>query len=433
MKLSNVDPIKEKAYKYNSLPGMTEPDTKVSIILNQLCQDLDKDLVVFFDEADLLSGPGLLTFLAQIRDGYNNRHNPGNQFPRSLALVGMRDIRDCIASKHPESAGGHLASPFNIVAERMTLANFTREETGRLYRQHTEATGQVFEDAAVGRAWHWSEGQPWLVNALARQIVEVKLKNDYSALVTATLVDEAAESLIERRDTHIDSLIERLTEPRVIKVMDAVFAGTKSPVPVNSDDRRYCQDLGLVVKEKNLTLRPANKIYKEVMSRVITDQIQFQLSDNISDFKWNNGRIILMTELLTDFQKFWRHDSRSFPFLKADFALHKFDEATYSFILLAYLQKTVNGGAVVDRQYAEGRGAVDISARYKGREYLIEVKLEYSYNPNSLSQLAGYLDNAGEEEGWLVIFDRNKAKPWDEKIFFKIERFQGKTIFIFGC
>ncbi|MDR3153868.1 MAG: ATP-binding protein [Deltaproteobacteria bacterium] len=433
MKFSTIEAIKAKAYKYDSLPGMSASDSKIRIMLNQLCQDLDKDLVVFFDEADLLTGPGLLSFLAQIRDGYNYRHKPGNKFPRSLALIGMRDIRDYIASNHPESAGGHLASPFNIVAERMTLANFTREETGRLYRQHTEATGQVFEDAAVGRAWHWSEGQPWLANALARQIVEVKLKKDYSAPVTAPLVDEAAESLIQRRDTHIDSLIERLTEPRVIKVMDAVFAGTKSPVPVNSDDRRYCQDLGLVVKEENGTLRPANKIYREVMSRVITDQIQFQLSDNISGSRWNDGRIIFMTELLTDFQKFWRHDSRSFPFLKADFALHKFDEATYSFILLAYLQKTVNGGAVVDRQYAEGRGAADISVRYKGREYLIEVKLEYTYGMNSLSQLAGYLDNAGEEEGWLVVFDGNKAKSWDEKIFFKTERFNDKAIYIFGC
>jgi hypothetical protein len=273
MRSSGVRAISRKAFQYDSLSGMDAPNLMVKTLLNRLCLDLDKDLAVFFDEADLLAGPGLLTFLAEIRDGYNSRHKPGNKFPRSLALVGMRDIRDYIASERPESAGGRLASPYNIVAERMTLANFTLEETGRLYRQHTEATRQVFEEAAIGRAWHWSEGQPWLVNALARQIIEVRLENDYSAPVTAPLVDEAAESLIKRRDTHIDSLIERLTEPRVMKVMDAVFAGTKSPVPVNGDDRRYCQDLGLVVKEADETLRPANKIYGEAMSRVITDQI----------------------------------------------------------------------------------------------------------------------------------------------------------------
>ncbi|MDR3204129.1 MAG: hypothetical protein LBV23_05245 [Deltaproteobacteria bacterium] len=102
-------------------------------------------------------------------------------------------------------------------------------------------------------------------------------------------------------------------------------------------------------------------------------------------------------------------------------------------MLLAYLQKIVNGGAIIDRQYAEGCGAVDISIRYKGREYLIEVKLEYSYNENSLSQLASYLDNADEKEGWLVVFDRNKNKSWDDKIYIKTEQFKNKTTTVFGC
>ncbi|MDR3155165.1 MAG: hypothetical protein LBW85_13090 [Deltaproteobacteria bacterium] len=140
-----------------------------------------------------------------------------------------------------------------------------------------------------------------------------------------------------------------------------------------------------------------------------------------------------MSELMADFQKLWRHGSRSFPFRESDFALHRFDEAAYSFILLAYLRKTVNGGAVVGGQYAEGSGAVDISVRYEGKEYLIEVKLKYSYDKDSLSQLSGYLDDAGEEEGWLVVFDRDKAKSWDQKIFCKTEKFRNKTIHVFGC
>ena len=129
---SSVDVIRQKAYSYDSLPGMSAPEIKVRKILNRLFLDLDKPLVVFFDEADLLTGPGLLSFLAQIRDGFNDRGNSTCKFPSSLALVGMRNIRDYLASDHPESAGQHLASPFNIVAERMTLANFTQKEIGQL-------------------------------------------------------------------------------------------------------------------------------------------------------------------------------------------------------------------------------------------------------------------------------------------------------------
>jgi hypothetical protein len=146
-----------------------------------------------------------------------------------------------------------------------------------------------------------------------------------------------------------------------------------------------------------------------------------------------DGKIIFMTELLTDFQNFWRHDSNSFPYLKGDFAVNKFDEATYSFMLLAYLQKIVNSGAKVKREYALDRGSVDIAVLYKDKKYLIEIKLEYYYSEDSLSQLAGYLDAAGEKEGWLVVFDRNKSKTWEDKIYIERKEFQNKVINIFGC
>jgi hypothetical protein len=165
----------------------------------------------------------------------------------------MRDIRDYIASQCPLSSE-HLGSPFNIKKKALTLHNFTQTQIRDLYLQHTKATGQIFEKSAIAEAWHWSEGQPWLVNALADTVVVDELKNDFSTPVTGEHFDKAAEILINRRDTHIDSLLTRLTDPRVIKVMDAVFAGTKSSVLIDSDDRQYCLDLGLVVKEKNLTL-----------------------------------------------------------------------------------------------------------------------------------------------------------------------------------
>jgi hypothetical protein len=435
MESSRVEIIRQKADTFDLLPGMSSPDRKVKKILNQLCMNVDKPLVVFFDEADLLSGAGLLTFLAQIRDGYNDRDSFINKFPSSLALVGMRNIRNYLASDHPETSGQHLASPFNIVAERMTLANFTQEEIGQLYGQHTEATGQVFEESAIAKAWLWTEGQPWLVNALARQIVQINLKNDYSVVITDLQVNRAAENLIDRRDSHIDSLLERLKEIRVIKVMDSVFAGTKGTVPINSDDRQYCIDLGLVVKNEDQSLRPSNKIYQEVFSRVITDQIQYALDVNIDPKKLTDGKVLFMSDILRAFQKFWRHDSHSFPFRFKDFAAFKYDEATYSFMLESYLQKIVNSGGTVQRQFSEDRSAVDLAAIYNNHEYLIEVKLnEYYFDmDDAQAQLAGYLGAAGEKEGWLVIFDRDLDKSWDEKIYWDTKQIGKLTIHVVGC
>jgi hypothetical protein len=185
--------------------------TGVRLALSNIASSLDRPLVLFLDEADCLSGQPLITFLRQLRNGYINRAKA--PFPWSIALVGMRDIRDFKAQVRTEGETLGSASPFNVVTEALTLANFTREQVAELYRQHTEATGQAFEPEAVDRAWYWSEGQPWLANALARQVVEDDLHNDYSMPVTASRIDSAADALMKRRDTHIDSLLDRLKEP----------------------------------------------------------------------------------------------------------------------------------------------------------------------------------------------------------------------------
>jgi hypothetical protein len=75
-----------------------------------------------------------------------------------MALIGMRDIRDYIAKVRPGSKSKGITSPFNIKKEALTLANFTQNEIEMLYKQHTEASGQIFEPAAIEQVWHWSEG-----------------------------------------------------------------------------------------------------------------------------------------------------------------------------------------------------------------------------------------------------------------------------------
>ncbi|MDR1309204.1 MAG: hypothetical protein LBL95_04815 [Deltaproteobacteria bacterium] len=434
MTRSLVTTIREKAFTYDSLPGMKAPDFKVATILNHLCRDLERDLVVFFDEADLLSGHGLISFLAQVRDGYLYRDETVNRFPRSMALVGMRDIRDYLIKVRPDDESTGEGSPFNVKKESLTLPNFTKDEIRTLYGQHSGATGQYFDDSAIERAWDWTEGQPWLVNALADEIVSGQLKNDYRPDITGGHFDQAAATLIKGRSTHVGSLLARLREPRVIKVMDAVFAGLKGTVSINSDDRKLCLDLGLLSENEDRTLRPSNKIYGEVMSRTLTDEIQHVLDIDVGPKKWTDGQFLLMSGLLKEFQRFWRQGSDSFPFRHKDFAAFKYDEATYSFMLLAYLQKIVNSGGLVFRQYAEGRGAVDIGVRYGGHEYLVEVKLKGEKTLDDWQrQLAGYLDAAGQKEGWLVIFDRDRNKAWEEKIYWEDALFADKVLHLVGC
>ncbi|MDR0394749.1 MAG: AAA-like domain-containing protein, partial [Tannerella sp.] len=193
--------------------------------LTRFCKLLDKPLVILFDEADCLSEGTLISFLRQLRDGYNNRS--AVPFVHSVALVGVRNIRDYKARVRPDSEALGSASPFNIITEALTIRNFTKENIIQLYRQHTGETGQLFEDRAIELVWEQTQGQPWLVNAIAREVIVKILQSDYTKPVTAELVHRAIQNIILDRPTHIDSLLERLKEERVRRVIEPMITGGK--------------------------------------------------------------------------------------------------------------------------------------------------------------------------------------------------------------
>jgi hypothetical protein len=91
----------------------------------------------------------------------------------------MRNIRDYKAKVRPDSESLDSASPFNIVTKAFVLRNFTKEEITQLYQQHTGETGQVFEEDAIALVWKQTQGQSWLVNAIANQVIVEILQSDY--------------------------------------------------------------------------------------------------------------------------------------------------------------------------------------------------------------------------------------------------------------
>jgi hypothetical protein len=50
-----------------------------------------------------------------------------------------------------------------------------------------------------------------------------------------------------------------------------------------------------------------------------------------------------------------------------------------------------------------------------------------------LKQLSGDMDKGGASEGWLVVFDQDSQKPWDEKLSWETVDNQGRTIHVAGC
>jgi hypothetical protein len=146
-----------------------------------------------------------------------------------------------------------------------------------------------------------------------------------------------------------------------------------------------------------------------------------------------------MEKLLLDFQQFFRRN--------ADAWIEKFDykESGPQLLLQAFLQRVVNGGGYIDREYGLGRGRTDLLIRkpltdgYGGPvQYIVlELKIKRASVPKTialgLQQITEYMDKAAPDaEGHFILFNRDKSATWSKKIWHRKETYNGRTITVWG-
>ena len=259
-------------------------------------------------------------------------------------------------------------------------------------------------------------GQPWLVNALAREIIDKILENDTSKPIIVELVVQAKENLILRRDTHLDSLIDKLHEPRIRPIIDAVISGADIQFNEYNDDLKYAEDLGIIVKDTNNDgVKISNLIYNEIIPRVLNANFQDLMIPKVKLiwFIKPDGKLD-MNALLREFQDFYREHAESW--------LDKFSyhESGKQLLLMAFLQRIVNGGGSIGREMAMGRGRTDLIIDFMGDRFVLELKIKRS-NTNidkAYKQLHRYLDTINISHGYLILFELKNSDTisWEERI-----------------
>ena len=410
------------------------PGSALTVLLARWCAANPKPLVLMVDEIDAMVGDSLISVLRQLRAGYFMRPE---EFPQSVILCGVRDVRDyrIFSAKDQNYTSG--GSAFNIKAQSLRLGDFSEAEMHALLAQHTAETGQAFDRRAVERIWELTSGQPWLVNALAQAACFTeKSGRDRTRAISETAIDSAKETLILERVTHIDQLATQLDEDRVRRVIEPMLAGGKRRHARR--DLQYARDLGLVARKG--PVRIANPIYAEVIPRELTDELQDEIEQDVGPFLDSSGRL-RMSQLLEAFQEFFRENSEH----SADLITYK--EAYAQLVLQAFLQRVVNGGGRIAREYPLGRRRTDLLVQWpqggswdtgEVSKHVIECKaLRQGRGLDStieegLRQTAWYMDRCGAESGHLVVFDQRPDKSWEERIFRRDEHPGETPITVWG-
>jgi hypothetical protein len=419
------------------LPPDPRPDVEVSSRIREGLADwaaaCPLPVVLFFDEVDALTGPSLVSFLQQLRDGYLTRPAP---FISSLALCGLRDVRDYKSAYGGDPDGRHRESPWNISAGSLRPADFTLDQIAALYGQYTDESGQVFTPEAIDGVFFYTQGQPWLVNAIAREIT-LKMAVPLDQPITADHIEEAKETLVRGRTTNLESLEYRLHEERVAKVMTPIIQGEIPSYAGFARDWRYLQDLGLLATGDQVQV--ANPIYAEVVARTLTESLEPGVAATLrpEDFLDGEGRID-MAKVVEGFAAYWLEHG--------EIVIGKdYREAWPHLLLFTYLQAVVNHHGSLTREYAAGRGHADIHIRrsYPGdgghpQREVIEVKVRHVRDEDDpaiegLAQLDRYLDRLGLDTGVLAVFDaRLKLPPLPERTSIMTETSPGgRPIIVF--
>jgi hypothetical protein len=375
--------------------------------LTRWCMELPKPLVVLMDEVDALIGDGLISVLRQLRSGYTQRPRA---FPHALCLIGLRDIRDyriySDASKRYIIGG----SAFNIKEKSIRLNDFTLEQVKELYAQHTQATAQKFTHHALQRIFDLTRGQPWLVNALGRELCFEEQAIDWKQTVHKADIDKVADILIKRRDVHLDQLSDKLTEPRVARIIESILIGenqesneTESHL---NEDQQYLIDLGLV-RVGNYGLEIANPIYRDIIPRELTAYQQNMLGIDPQWYVKADGKLDI-DKVLAAYIKFYKRNHELVTKRRT------YTEAAHHLLLIAWLQRIVNSGGYVNHEYAAGLGRLDLCIEFADEQFAFELKLSHKEAlSEGKAQLAGYLHRLSLDQGWLVIFSRKEVSDWD--------------------
>jgi hypothetical protein len=389
-----------------------------SLALNELLtlwsKNSAKPLILFLDEIDILKGEVLGSILRQLRAGHDKRPS---LFPQSIVLCGVEDIRNKKVSNSPgnyTTAG----SIFNIEAKSLRLTNFNRADIEDLFAQFQKDTKIDIEQQALEQIWKLTDGQPWLVNAIAYEICfeMIPRKQDIKT-IRLKEVEEAAENLIQRREIHVRNLMEKLNEERIKNIITPMLSGADFFSGFTEDDISYAQDLGLIKIDAGKILI-ANELYKEIIPRSLIYTTQLLIRYNLDNYLDENGGLNI-DKILKAFQIFY---NRYYERWVEHF---NYKNAGAFLLFQAFLQRITDGGGKIQREYGIGNKSTTIILNWPSRQFrqkcifdlcLLSMPVKENIKESS-EYLYQKMKENGIKRGYLLLFNIQPDSLWEQKLF----------------
>jgi hypothetical protein len=137
-----------------------------------------------------------------------------------------------------------------------------------------------------------------------------------------------------------------------------------------------------------------------------------------------------MDKLLDAYTDFYRWNSESW------IDRYQYKEAGHQLLLMAFLQRVINGGGRIEREMATGNGRTDLIIFWKTQVITIEIKMHHDARsePQGIQQLARYLDRLGQKIGYMVFLEKKSALElsWEDRIRREVHIVDNKEIIMYA-
>ncbi|MBN1696526.1 MAG: ATP-binding protein [Spirochaetales bacterium] len=390
------------------------PNLAFNELLTQWSKNSLKPIILIFDEVDSLQGKILAALLRQLRAGYDKRPR---LFPQSAILCCVEDIR----YKKIELSPGNVVtggSIFNIEAKSLRLNNFSKDDIESLFHRYSKDTQIKVDMAAINKIWRLTAGQPWIVNALGYEICSemVPRKKDISTIKERD-VDEAAENIIQKQEIHLQNLVEQLNQEGVKKIISPMLTGEEFFQDISEEDFQYLYDLGLITISSS-QIGIANEIYKEIIPRSLIYSTQLLIRYDLDLFSEEDG-MLNMRKIIKSFQNFYNKYFRRWA------ERFSYQQAGAFLFFQAFLQRIIDGGGKIQREYGIGRKFTTLTISWPYRQSIQKnlIDLHFFKPPlkeqmrKSVEELTVQMKERKISDGYVIIFSKNPDELWEQKIY----------------
>ncbi len=358
---------------------------------HELSQKENKEIVLIIDEIEGLKNKEILnTFMHTIRSIY---HRKEAVKLRSVILTGVSNITGIIQDN---------ASPFNI-ADQLDLPYFTMEEVLDLLNQHEKQTGQIFDKQVKEEIYNNTLGQPGLVCALARDLVEkkspdgqkVEMGNFYKT------VDDFTRVYIDKNISNVLNKAEQYPEI----ILEILFG---NGVAYDTSDQRisYLRVNGVIDDCEGMccikTPLYKKRIYNAFKPKINGEKNYFKEQTETYKKYLNSEGYLDINRLIERYIQYIKNRGNII------FSNGKDSEGVYHYNINAFLTTYAQlAGAHLLVETPTGGGRVDILIIQREKKDVLEIKLyDIDLYDKSIRQVYEYLKRADIQEGYLLFFSK---------------------------